>query len=107
ASLSSKLNVALATFAPADALTMRIGIREVSRGLAAGVGPRLKLAGRSALGMSNDNPSTLFTAREAISTAAGFRPSASALGRVTPLSGVERTSTRLMPHSTGRLFARM
>src|SRR6266516_7196523 len=92
ASLSSKLNAAVVTFAPADALTMRMGIREVSRSLAAGVGPRVKLAGRRALGMSSDNPSTLLSGCETISTEAGFRPSASAIRRITALSRVERTS---------------
>src|SRR5712691_2409630 len=89
ASLSSKLNAAVATFAPADALAMRRGVRELSRVLAAGVGPRVKLAERPASGMSSDKPSTLLTACETISTAAGLRPSASAFRRITPLSRVE------------------
>src|SRR5205807_7014087 len=107
ASLSSKLNAAVATFAPADALAMWRRVRELGKGLAAGVRLRVKLAESPASGMSSDNPSTLLIARETISTEAGLRPSASAFSRITPLSGVERTSTRLMPHSTGRLFARM
>src|SRR2546426_523995 len=90
ASLSSKLNATVATFAPADALAMCRGVRKLSKVLAAGVGPRLKLAERPASGMSSDNPPTPLTARETISTDAVFRSSASAFRRITPLFRVER-----------------
>ena len=63
----------------------------------AGVGPRSRLEGSPASGISSDNPPATFKGREMISTEAGLSPSAVAFSKTLPASGVERMMTRLTP----------